>query len=392
MNPHRVIKLFYGFQFFFSLLLWAPVFVAYQQRMGLTDDQIYDIQSIYYIVFCFLELPTGYLADRWSQRKCLFTGALLLVASNLLVVFQPTYQGFLWHWLSIALSRSLISGAASAYLYNYLQESGAQEYYKQTEGLARSYSLVGKVVGWAAIGFLMEIELTLPYWLTALSAFIACVIALRLPEFSLKVAPRDRVNPAKVVRALLASPYLVLVIAQGTGIFVLSRVVQVNLFNPILETKGIQMAWFGAIMSVNTIFEALGSAYPNWPRRFMSDLNAVFLLTVVMAVSCSLMAGADATGTILWLSVFSLAVGFSYPIQRQVLNDAIPDSRYRASFLSVESLLDRAVCAWVAHEMAWYVKNKQVGLFLHWSDGITLAAVLVLIVLFALTRKAKPRL
>ncbi len=111
MNPHRVIKLFYGFQFFFSLLLWTPVFIAYQQRMGLSDEQIYGIQSIYYIAFCLLELPTGYLADRWSQRKCLLSGSLLLVGSNLLVVFEPTYAGFLWHWLSIALSRSLISGA-----------------------------------------------------------------------------------------------------------------------------------------------------------------------------------------------------------------------------------------------------------------------------------------
>lgn len=387
LNPRRVIKLFYGFQFFFSLLLWTPVFIAYQQRMGLSDDEIYNIQSIYYIAFCLMELPTGYLADRWSQRKCLLSGSLLLVASNLLVVFMPTYGGFLWHWLMIALSRSLISGAASAYLYNYLQESGAEDYYKQTEGLARSYSLIGKVVGWAGIGFLMDLELSLPYWLTALSALIAFFIALRLPEFSLKVHPRDRVNPLKVLKALFHSPYLTLVIAQGTGIFVLSRVVQVNLFNPILEAKGIQLAWFGAIMSVNTIFEALGSAYPNWLRRFMSDLNAVFLLTMVMALSCSLMAEADAKGTIFWLSVFSLAVGFSYPIQRQVLNEAIPDSRYRASFLSVESLLDRAVCAWVAHEMAWYVKNKQVGTFLHLSDGITLGGVLILIGMFAFAKR-----
>lgn len=393
MNPHRVIKLFYGFQFFFSLLLWTPVFIAYQQRMGLSDDQIYGIQSIYYIAFCLMELPTGYLADRWSQRKCLLSGSLLLVFSNLLVVFQPNYAGFLWHWLSIALSRSLISGAASAYLYNYLQESGAEDYYKQTEGLARSYSLIGKVVGWAAIGFLMELELTLPYWLTALSALIAFFIALKLPEFSLKVAPRDRVSPLKVVSLLLQSPYLMLVITQGIGIFVLSRVVQVNLFNPILEAKGIKLAWFGAIMSVNTIFEALGSAYPNWLRRLMSDLNAVFVLTLVMAVSCSLIAQSGPAGAIAWLSVFSLAVGFSYPIQRQVLNDAIPDSRYRASFLSVESLLDRAVCAWVASAMAWYVKNGRVGEFLDLADKLTLGGVVLLILLFALARKSlKPRL
>lgn len=387
MNPHRVIKLFYGFQFFFSLLLWAPVFYEYQKKMGLSDAQIFEIQSLYYIAFCLMELPTGYLADRWSQRKCMISGALLLVVSNLLVVFVPTFGGFLGHWMLVALSRSLISGASSAYLYNYLQESGAEGYYKSTEGLARSYSLVGKVVGWAGIGYLMEWKLELPYWLTALSALIAFAIALRLPEFSLPVHPRDRVKPAIVLKLLFSSPYLLLVIAQGTGIFVLSRIVQVNLFNPILEDKKFALGAYGVIMSLNTIFEALGSAYPGWLRRFMSDLNAVFLLTVVMAVSCSMTAWSGPAGAVAWLSVFALAVGFSYPIQRQVLNDAIPDSRYRASLLSVESLLDRAVCAWVATRMAVYVKQGKVDEFLHLCDAVTLIGTLLLIVLFALAKR-----
>ena len=39
----RVIWLYCGFQFFFSLLFWVPVFYAYQKRIGLTDPQIFSI-------------------------------------------------------------------------------------------------------------------------------------------------------------------------------------------------------------------------------------------------------------------------------------------------------------------------------------------------------------
>jgi nitrate/nitrite transporter NarK len=121
----RVVRLYYGYQFFFSLLLWLPIFYEYQKRMGLSDGQIFAIQSIYYIVFCFLEIPTGMAADRWGHRQCLRWGSVVLVVSNCLPIFTPTYPGFLWHFLLIALARSLNSGASSAYLYDYLNEHEA---------------------------------------------------------------------------------------------------------------------------------------------------------------------------------------------------------------------------------------------------------------------------
>ncbi|MEW6278739.1 MAG: MFS transporter, partial [Candidatus Eremiobacterota bacterium] len=376
MDVRRVILNFYGFQFFFSLLLWAPVFYEYQKKMGLSDEQIFGIQSIYYLAFCLFEIPTGYLADRWSQRKCMISGSLLLVAANLLVIYEPSYHGFLAHWLLIALSRSLISGASSAYLYNYLQHHGQPDWYKGSEGRARAYSLAGKVFGWAGIGFLMQWKLELPYWLTALSAAVAVVYAWTLPEFTLTARHDDKPSPRRVLTLVLGSPYLMLVILQGIGIFVLARIVQVNLFQPVLEAKGFGVEGFGVIMAVNTLFEALGSAYPGWFRRFMSDLDAVFFLTLAMAFSCSLTAVGGPIQAVVWLSVFALATGFSYPIQRQVLNDAIPDSRYRASLLSVESLMDRAVCAWVAAQLGSWVAAGRVNDFLHLSDGVTLAGVL----------------
>ena len=67
----RAIRFFYGYQFFLSLFFWLPVFYEYQKRIGLNDNQIFGIQSLYYIAFCLLEIPTGMLADRFGHRRCM---------------------------------------------------------------------------------------------------------------------------------------------------------------------------------------------------------------------------------------------------------------------------------------------------------------------------------
>ncbi|MFD2119439.1 hypothetical protein ACFSNO_07525 [Streptomyces cirratus] len=48
-------------------------------------------------------------------------------------VVSPSFAGFMAHFLAIAVARSLVSGASSAYLYEYLHEHGADAHYVQAE-------------------------------------------------------------------------------------------------------------------------------------------------------------------------------------------------------------------------------------------------------------------
>ncbi|MGK5083854.1 MFS transporter [Bdellovibrionota bacterium FG-1] len=394
-KTRRVIWLYYGFQFFFSMLLWVPIFYDYQKKIGLDDSQIFRIQSLYYIAFCVLEIPTGFLADFGGHRFCLKLGALVLTVANLLPIFAPTYFGFLGHFLLIALARSLVSGASSAYLYDYLKVHGAISEYKRAEGNARSYSLIGRVICWAGIGAIMQWHLSLPYWLTAGFAAVSVVFAFGLPV--LKLPPSSESGQrtaawrqlAPVLAVLVRTPVLLLIMFQGIAIFVMARIATVNLFQPVLSQKAFSLSAYGAIMSGLTVFEALGSAYPHWMRRWWNDLNSVFILTLAMALSLGALAYAGQVGTVVGFCAFSLAVGLAFPIQRQLLNDAIPDSRYRATLLSVESLIDRAVCAGVVGLMGTYVAGGRVGDFLKVSAAVSLlnVAILYLAVVWVLRRR-----
>ena len=143
------------------------------------------------------------------------------------------------------------------------------------------------------------------------------------------------------------------------------------LFQPILESKSLSVNWFGAVLAAMTIFEALGAARPHRVRRAFGPVGAVFGLTITMALCLGFIVPLGSLGTVVLLCVFAVATGISFPVQKQLLNDSIPDSRYRATLLSMESILDRAVCALVAVALGAYLAGGRLDEFLVLSAVVT---------------------
>jgi hypothetical protein len=85
--------------------------------------------------------------------------------------------------------------------------------------------------------------------------------------------------------------------------------------------------------------------------------------------------------TLVGLVLFSAAIGFAGPIQRQVINAGISASdegrRLRATLLSLESLLDRAVCSAVAWALGPFVQSGRMEQFLV-ACGLVFFAIAVL--------------
>lgn len=346
----KIIKSYYGFQLFFNLIMWLPVFYEIQKRIGLNDHDIFGIQSIYYFAFLFLEIPTGSIADRWGYRSSLRLGAMSFLIANLTPILIASYSGFLIHFLLIALARSLISGAAGAYLYDHLKAFGEEKSYKEIEGKARSIGLIAKIICWTAVTYLMKYNLFMPYYLTALSGLIAVFYSLSLPADLNRINKKNiasQTQPPNFLSAckeIIASPMLLLLMIQGTALFTLARLIEVNLFQPILNSKSFDLSYHGAILAVMTGFEAFGSAKSKFLAAKASDLKVIYYLTTAVAFSFLLIAFSSGIGTVISLCVFSLALGLSFPIQKQLINDHITGPS-RATILSIESIIDRLVVA-----------------------------------------------
>ncbi|MET8507524.1 MFS transporter [Streptomyces sp. NPDC004787] len=401
-TARRIIRLNNVFQLLFNLLWWMPVFYAYQRDAGLSDGQIFGIQSIYYIAFCLFEIPTGAIADRIGARNCLRAGAVVMTAANLAPVLAPSYTGFLVHFLAIAAGRSLTSGAASAYLYDGLRAEGAEVDYLRAEGTARALGLAAKVICWPLVGPLMALAEPAPYVLSAASAAGALLCALALPRLG---PPTEHAEPAAAgrhgrtllhdtkaaLRALRVSPWLPLLMAQGVAVFTLARICQVNLFQPVLLDHGISEGAHGSVLAAMTMAEAVASARPQWLSRRLSAAQWVSLLSVALAVT---LAGTTLGGTwlvVALLCVFAAITGFVYPLQRKLVNDMIPAQAPRATLLSVESILDRGVCALAAVAAGAYLAAGRLDALLWQSAAVTCVLMVGLHLVLRQTPRAASR-
>ncbi|MFF7128814.1 MFS transporter [Streptomyces sp. NPDC016566] len=382
MTPaaRRIVRLNNGFQLLFNLLWWMPVFYAYQRAAGLSDGQIFGIQSIYYVAFCLFEIPTGVVADRVGARNCLRAGAVVMTAANMVPVLAPSYTGFLVHFLAIAAGRSLTSGAASACLYDGLRAEGADAHYLRAEGTARALGLAAKVVCWPLVGPLMSVAHQSPYLLSAASAAgsLGCALALpRIAAGDTGASTRGRRTGALLrdtgaaLRTVSSSPWLALLMVQGVAVFTLSRICQVNLFQPVLLEHGIAEGSHGSVLAAMTVAEAVTSARPQWLSRRLSPAAWVSLLSVALAAA---LAGTTVGGP--WavvglLCAFAAITGFGYPVQRKLINDAIPKGAPRATLLSVESIVDRGVCAVAAVAAGAYLAAGRLDALLWQSAAVT---------------------
>ncbi|MGI5335971.1 MFS transporter [Streptomyces sp. CA-181903] len=386
VTARRIIRLNYGFQLLFNLLWWMPVFYAYQKEAGLSDGQIFGIQSIYYVAFCLFEIPTGLIADRIGTRNCLRAGAVVMTAANLAPVVSASYAGFLVHFLAIAAGRSLTSGAASAYLYDGLRAEKCDEHYMRAEGTARALGLVAKVVCWPLVGPLMAVTHPAPYVLSAASAAGSLACAVALPRLAGAGGGTEGTGGGRgggaflrdagaALRCVASSRWLALLMVQGVAIFTLSRICQVNLFQPILLDHGIAEASHGSVMAAMTVAEAAASARPQWLSRRLSPVAWVSVLSLALAVSLAAMTLGGPWAVVALLCLFAAATGFAYPVQRKLVNDAVPADAPRATLLSVESIVDRAVCALAAIAVGAYLAAGRLDALL-WHSALATAVLI----------------
>ncbi|UNO43295.1 MFS transporter [Streptomyces sp. MST-110588] len=398
----RIIRLNNGFQLLFNLLWWMPVFYAYQREAGLSDGEIFGIQSVYYVAFCLFEIPTGMVADRIGARNCLRAGAVVMTAANLAPVLSPSYPGFLLHFLAIAAGRSLTSGAASAYLYDGLRAEGCDAHYLKAEGTARALGLAAKVVCWPLVGPLMALAHPAPYVLSAASAAGSLVCAVALPRLARahgdgRPGNRPDKEPATggsaaggrrraafwhdagaALRCVRATPWLALVMVQGVAVFTLSRICQVNLFQPILLDHGIGETSHGGVLAAMTVAEAVASARPQWLSRKLPPVAWVSLLSLALAGTLAALTLGGPWTVVVLLCVFAAITGFAYPVQRKLVNDAIPAHAPRATLLSVESIVDRGVCALVAVAVGAYLSAGRLDALL-WHSALATAVVMTVL-------------
>jgi MFS family permease len=350
----RDLRLFYLFRLLATSYLWMPISVTFMMAgRGLSWTEVMWLSAIYCGVVILVEIPTGALADRIGRRESMMAGALAMVVSCLLAWHAESFAGFALVQATAALSMSLCSGADSAYLFDLLESHGRADEYPVREGTASAWHLAGHALAFAAGGALGEIDLVLPYLVTAGVAGAAFVVALFLRDEAINTPHETPQRPVGVeLRAyasvmgralgdLFKNRRLMWIMGYSAVAFTLLKVT-IDLYQPYLDSRGFSITGRGFVFAGIHVLAALVATRASALRKRFGEDALVWGVMGMLAASFLLLVQVSGALVLVLLAVQAVASGLYSPLVKPMINREIRDSGRRATVLSIESIMRRA--------------------------------------------------
>lgn len=350
----RDLRLFYLFRMLATSYLWVPIFVPFMMSRGLTFSDIMILAGVFSAVVIVVEIPTGAFADRIGRRTSLMLGAAMMVASCLIAYQAHSFGEFLASEVLAAVSMSLCSGADSAYLFDLLAENGVAHEYGRRESTASAWHMGGSALAYAAGGFLAEIDLALPYLVTAGVAAAAFATACSLGDDRSRLAtPAARGSWGQEWRSwhqhmrgaigdVMKNSRLTWLIGYSSVVFVLLCATK-YLYQPYLNARSFSYSEIGLIFAAVYLTASFVAHRGHALRQRVGDEILLWVLLGGLALSFVLLEELRGPFVLALLGVQAVANGLYSPLVKPLLNREITDSSRRATVLSIESIFRRAV-------------------------------------------------
>jgi MFS family permease len=339
------------------LLLVMPISFLFYKSNGLALHQILTLQSAYSLAIVLLEIPTGYLADRWGRKKTIIIGALLGFAGYFIYSLSHNFWAFMCAELILGTGQSFVSGTDSAMLYDTLLSLKRKKKYSAMEGRLSAIGNFSEAAAGILGGLLAVISLQLPYLIQACVYFISVPAAMLLinpPLHSaLKAGNRGLMNAVKLSlkenlplrKNLLVSSFM------GASTLTMAWFVQ-----PYFNREHVATEMYGVLWAILNLSVGLTSMYSyRFDERFSQEKSS---LLIVLGLAAGFLITGITPG--LWvlapIAFFYLVRGLATPVLKTYVQDYTP-SDIRATVLSVRNFVIRIIFS-VVGPLLGYIADK----------------------------------
>lgn len=343
----RNIWKLYALEALQGAIFLIPIVIPFYQSNGLSLTQIYLLESIFSMEVLLLEVPTGYIADRWGRRRTLITATVFWCAGWLWYGAGFSFTHFLLGELFMGIGTSLSSGTTEAITYDSLLEINETERYRRVASQQSFAMFITEACASILGGVIAFWSLRIPAWLTVGATITSFLLALALVE----PYRHQKMEGTAHLRALWnIVTHTVIHHIPLRSIIVLHSILStmtLSLFwltQPYQTVVGLPLALFGMTHATIVTAGAVAARETHRLSRWIDDrLFLVFIALLVVGCYVSL-------GTIsaLWGMAFfflgRIAWGFLSPLTSDMVN-RMTSSDVRATVLSIRTLGSRLLFA-----------------------------------------------
>jgi MFS family permease len=112
----------------------TPFFVVFMVGNGITFTDLALGTSLMAALTFSLELPSGYVADRFGRRKTMFFSQICLGIGTVGYVFASSIVDIIWMYTAFGIGAAFRSGAGTAWFYDKMLEYEDEDKYTAAAG------------------------------------------------------------------------------------------------------------------------------------------------------------------------------------------------------------------------------------------------------------------
>ncbi|MDP3957696.1 MAG: MFS transporter [bacterium] len=376
----------YNYYKIFTKRVFLPLIAIFLiDQGGVNLSQIAIMASITAIAQFVMEIPSGYIADRWGHKRSLVLGSFIGALSVLPYIFFPGFIGGLIASVLFFSGYSFLSGTLQAFMHETLLGLGRDQEYSEIMGKGQSFGLIGNIVLVSLVPLTYAIHPRVPFILGFLCLFIAFLIVLSFAEPPVRVSVKEEGYQKGTLEKLRSLSERVPLLKMFL-VFLIFGIVSAGFDNSVMYREvifkdvGIPVTSFGFLLAFGSLLAAIGGRYIHHLKKLSPHTFYVF--DAGYFVLACMLVGLTHSPIVL---VIAFALFPAYGRTRDIIFESqvfeeFPYSNYKATMISVMNFIGLLNSVWIPLLLAALVgQSSLTSGYLYF--GFVLMVILIPIIL-----------
>jgi len=334
----------YVLHFLNGSILFIPVIIPFMLSTALSLQQIFILQGVFTLSAVLLEIPSGYISDKWGRKNTAIVGGITGFIGVLLYATSHNFMTFFIGDIFLGIGVSFYSGTLEALAFDSLLELDDTNSYKRISGnLAFAHfgaEALMSIVG----GFLVIYSLRLPVQMTLIPYGIACIVTLLLTE-----PQRHKVQEGRHLKVMwrITKQSIIHNVPLRSIIILHSTIAMMTMslfwYTQIYQTSvGLPLIYFGITHSIIVLVGAIASKFTYTMEKFADDRLLLTGIALVVFGSCIALGSISSLWALVFFGLARIAWGILSPLTNNIIN-RMTTSDIRATVLSIRSFIFRGM-------------------------------------------------
>jgi MFS family permease len=336
------------------------------------------------------EVPSGYISDKFGHKNALILGKIGLTAGTGILIFAHTPFYFILSQIFMALGFAMFSGTLSTFFQETLIYLKREDEYSSIMGKIRSAGYAIPIFFIILLPILAE---KYGYQAAFSVALFVDVIGLITIIFLKNPNIKKNVNEFEIkeniFKKYLKIGWLKYVIFSEL-IFAILFAATVGFKNPFQESVGFSIATLGLLWATSRVGISLLLLLNGWFKKHLTLKKVIIIQGIAYIIDLLGVAFSSNKWVIAAFFIFgTIAMWGFMSVKRHFYLEFIKDSEYKASFLSINTFINKIISAGLSLLMGYLVLHKS-----YQFGFMTFGIILIIVILFAyflLENKAKKR-